>query len=383
MTVQDRVLESFARILSLPAAQVGEIGTRFPLPSFPVSHVLELVASATSHFSNQPSLLELDPPIYLIGDIHGNIFDLVRLLVSIPHAPDAHILFLGDYVDRGDYSVQVVMLLFALMLRFPDSIFLLRGNHEFASVNSRYGFQTELVQVFGDESGRIFQAFNRAFEWIPISALISSDILVVHGGISPRVTKIADLQQIQRPVADYEEGFLADIMWSDPSPTVEGFEPNTRGSGRFFGVHAARRFALVLGLRHIVRAHQCVALGVEQFANGIVHTVFSSSNYQGPNSNACGLLYCDDSGTLMPYSLPPLAHLPRDQAVFEQDGARRPLAAPSALPGVRRGSIGLVQIPIVSSSTPEFPKSKTLLAGKSVRRSHLLNTRRSDIGNEA
>jgi protein phosphatase len=383
MGVQERVLESFARILSLQVSQVVEIGTRVPLPAFPACEVLELALSATSHFRNQPSLLQLEPPIYLIGDIHGNIFDLVRILIHLPRPPEAHILFLGDYVDRGDYSVQVLMLLFALMLTFPDSIFLLRGNHEFASVNSRYGFQDELAEVFGDDSSRIFNAVNTAFEWLPISALISADVLVLHGGISPHVTKIADLQQIPRPVAGYEDGFLPDIMWSDPSPTVEGFEPNTRGSGRFFGVHAARRFAGMLGLRHIVRAHQCVTMGIEQFADGLVHTVFSSSNYKGPNTNACGLLYCDESGRLVPYSLPPFAHPPRSQAVFEKIGGCPAFAVKMELPVARRPTLGRFRVQKGSVSVPLFPRSKTLFAGKGPRHSHLLVASRSVITSEA
>jgi protein phosphatase len=304
--LQERIFEAFKKILEIPPGAITDLSTYLAIPKFTSSQLFEVCSAMTDHFRQQRSVLYIQGSVWLVGDIHGNLLDLVRILGRTHLPPESRLLFLGDYVDRGPYSIHVVMLLFSLTLKFPDSVFLIRGNHEFIRVNARYGFKTELEAAFPSEGAALFEAFNDCFNWIPIAAVVAKDILCVHGGISPSINSLKDLEDFTRPVSEYNGNFLADLMWSDPLDHTQWFQPNPRGVGRYFGESAVRDFVDKLRLRCIVRAHQCIARGVEAFAGELLYTVFSCSNYHGSMDNACGLLHVDDAGTISSLSLPPL-----------------------------------------------------------------------------
>lgn len=135
-------------------------------------------------------------------DLHGNIRDLIRILKSISFLEsDLKILFLGDYVDKGNFSLEVITLLFSLFLQFPERIFLLRGNHEFSNVNVEYGFKDELYKQYKND--RLWEKFNSVFNWLPIAALIGNKIICFHGGISPQLKNIDQIRSIERPISTF------------------------------------------------------------------------------------------------------------------------------------------------------------------------------------
>lgn len=98
-----------------------------------------LCAKSGEIFMAQPMLLELEAPLKICGDVHGQFSDLLRLFQYGGPPPAANYLFLGDYVDRGKQSLETICLLLAYKIKYPENFFLLRGNHECASINRIYG----------------------------------------------------------------------------------------------------------------------------------------------------------------------------------------------------------------------------------------------------
>nr|pir probable phosphoprotein phosphatase (EC 3.1.3.16) F21B7.27 - Arabidopsis thaliana [Arabidopsis thaliana] len=251
-------------------------------------------------FMNEPTLLQLKVPIKVFGDIHGQYGDLMRLFHEYGHpsveGDITHIdyLFLGDYVDRGQHSLEIIMLLFALKIEYPKNIHLIRGNHESLAMNRIYGFLTECEERMGESYG--FEAWlkiNQVFDYLPLAALLEKKVLCVHGGIGRAVT-IEEIENIERPAfPDTGSMVLKDILWSDPTmnDTVLGIVDNARGEGVVsFGPDIVKAFLERNGLEMILRAHECVIDGFERFADGRLITVFSATNYCGTAQNAGAIL---------------------------------------------------------------------------------------------
>ena len=297
-------------------------------------------------------LLKVEQPIYIIGDIHGNIFDLIRVLVMAGKPPTSRYLFLGDYVDRGQFSIECIVLLFALKIKYPDHFFLLRGNHEFANVNEKYGFKSECLSAYN--SLTTYNKINETFAWMPLTALIDKKIFCVHGGISPQIASYRQLNLIKRPIRSYDNSIACDLVWSDPSTDTKEFFRSDRGNGVTFGIIAVRDFAKKFKVNHILRAHQCVQLGVEKFADDVLYTVFSCSNYD--SGNRCGILFITEEGKIEMFSLPPLAQVQRCDVLTK--GVQTPVSAPV-------GAVGLNQINRASIlSLHSIPHQKTFIMKK-------------------
>lgn len=316
----ERVLNEFKEILSLPPERVTEVGVTVPIPTFDESTVIELANRAKRSYIGMDTLLNIQKPVYIIGDLHGNIFDLIRVLVLSGVPPVSRFLFLGDYVDRGQYSVEVITLLLALSVRFPEHIYLLRGNHEFERVNEMYGFKMECESIYGDL--KVYNALNEAFNWMPLAARVGKEIFAVHGGISPQISSFRQLRLVKRPITTYDNNIACDLLWSDPSTETKDFLRSQRGNGVTYGVNAVKDFLRQFKIEHIVRAHQCVPLGIERFAGDSVYTVFSCSNYADASGNRCGIMFVPDQGPLQLFSLPPITQIPRDKALLSGKSAQ-------------------------------------------------------------
>ncbi|OHT12848.1 Serine/threonine-protein phosphatase PP1-2 [Tritrichomonas foetus] len=310
------VLSKFQPILNLSEENVDQIGISVPLPHFTESLMTELADLVLNVFKQKKTLVEIEAPIYIVGDIHGNIFDLMRILIYAKTPPASRLLFLGDYVDRGEYSIEVLAILFALQCAYPDHILLLRGNHEFAQVNQSYGFYEEVTAEFGRNN--FWKHVNEVFQYMPLAAVVSKSVFCVHGGLSPTLTNPYIIEQIVRPIEDYDSAdLIGDILWSDPANSDKEYVRSTRGSGVAFNSGAVMRFLRESKLSCVVRAHQCVPLGIMKFANGGLFTVFSSSNYEDNGTNRCGLLYVTKDKTTQVFSLPPLTIHRRKDVLFD------------------------------------------------------------------
>ncbi|CAI4233244.1 unnamed protein product [Auanema sp. JU1783] len=245
--------------------------------------LIKLTVAAKAVFMSQPILLEVDAPIVLCGDIHGQYSDLLRIFDKNGFPPEQNYMFLGDYVDRGRQNIETICLLFCLKIKYPNNFFLLRGNHESAAVNRVYGFYEEIVRRY--KSVKLWQSFQDAFSWMPLCGLIAGRVFCMHGGLSPDLKSFEDVRKLERPIVPVNPSMVIDLLWSDPDANVQGWESNTRGVSYVFGEDVVQEMCKSLNIDLIVRAHQVVQDGYEFFANRKLVTVFSAPNYCGQFDN--------------------------------------------------------------------------------------------------
>jgi len=256
------------------------------------SEIQTLVTAAREIFISQPILLELEAPIKICGDIHGQYYDLLRLFEYGGFPPEANYLFLGDYVDRGQQSIETICLLLAYKIKYPENFFLLRGNHECSSINRLYGFYDECKRRY---NFKIWKMFGDCFNCLPVAAIIDDKILCMHGGLSPDLTNLEQITRVMRPTEVPDEGLLCDLLWSDPDNDASGWAENERGVSYTFGSDVVSTFLKKHELDLICRAHQVVEDGYEFFAKRQLVTVFSAPNYCGEFDNAAALMSVDEN----------------------------------------------------------------------------------------
>ncbi|GAW83072.1 serine/threonine protein phosphatase [Plasmodium gonderi] len=251
-----------------------------------------LCLSSREIFLNQPILLELEAPIKICGDIHGQFYDLLRLFEYGGFPPDANYLFLGDYVDRGKQSLETICLLLAYKIKYPENFFLLRGNHECASINRIYGFYDECKRRY---SVKLWKTFIDCFNCLPVAAIIDEKIFCMHGGLSPELNNMEQIRKITRPTDVPDNGLLCDLLWSDPEKEINGWGENDRGVSFTFGQDIVQNFLRKHELDLICRAHQVVEDGYEFFAKRQLVTLFSAPNYCGEFDNAGAMMSVDET----------------------------------------------------------------------------------------
>lgn len=275
-------------------AKCLEVRNQKPGTPVPISQedILRLSTTVRKIFLDQPMLLELSAPIKVCGDTHGQFTDLLRLFEYCGFPPESNYLFLGDYVDRGKQSLEVVCLVFAYKIRYPENFFLLRGNHECAGINRIYGFYDECRKRF---SVKLWKNINETFNCLPCSALVDDRILCIHGGLSPELQSLDQLAKMERPCDVPDTGLLCDLVWGDPDPSITGWGENDRGVSFTFGGDVVRNFLRTHDLDLVVRSHQVVEDGYEFFAGRELVTVFSAPNYCGEFDNAASVMTIDDT----------------------------------------------------------------------------------------
>ncbi|XP_039139658.1 serine/threonine-protein phosphatase PP1-like isoform X2 [Dioscorea cayenensis subsp. rotundata] len=256
------------------------------------TEICQLCHVSKEIFLEQPIFLELEAPIKICGDIHGQYSDLLRLFEYGGFPPEANYLFLGDYVDRGKQSLETICLLLAYKIKHPENFFLLRGNHESASINRIYGFYDECKRRF---SVKLWKVFTECFNCLPVAALIDEKILCMHGGLSPDLSSLDQIRKIARPIDVPETGLLCDLLWSDPIKDVQGWGMNDRGVSYTFGPDKVSEFLQKQDLDLICRAHQVVEDGYEFFADRQLVTIFSAPNYCGEFDNAGAMMSVDET----------------------------------------------------------------------------------------
>ena len=256
------------------------------------SEIRWLIIKVKAIFMEQPVFIELDSPINICGDTHGQFYDLLRLFDYGGEPPKANYLFLGDYVDRGKNSIETISLLFAYKIRYKENFFLLRGNHESENINKIYGFFDECKRRY---SVKLWKLFSDCFNSLPIAALINDKIICMHGGLSPDLSSLEQLKKIVRPTEIPDTGLLCDLLWSDPDKLSTGWGENERGVSVTFSPQVVEEFLEKHDLDLVCRAHQVVENGYEFFANRQLVTLFSAPNYCGEFDNAGALMTIDET----------------------------------------------------------------------------------------
>ena len=243
-------------------------------------------------FMEEPVLLDISAPVNICGDTHGQFNDLLRLFEFGGRPPETKYLFLGDYVDRGKNSVETMCLLLAYKIKYPQNLFLLRGNHESEIINHVYGFYDECRRRYNIKT---YKLFSDCFNWLPISAIVDDKILCMHGGISPDLTSLDKIRKIVRPTEVPDKGLLCDLLWSDPDKNVDGWGGNERGVSVTFNENIVNKMIEDLDIDLICRAHQVVERGFEFFADKKLVTVFSAPNYCNQFDNAGAMMIVDEN----------------------------------------------------------------------------------------
>ncbi|KAL0458016.1 UNVERIFIED_CONTAM: Serine/threonine-protein phosphatase BSL1 [Sesamum latifolium] len=287
---------------------------KFFLDSYEVG---ELCYAAEQIFMHEPTVLQLKAPVKVFGDLHGQFGDLMRLFDEYGFPSTAgdityiDYLFLGDYVDRGQHSLETITLLLALKIEYPENVHLIRGNHEAADINALFGFRIECIERMGESDGIwAWTRFNQLFNYLPLAASIEKKIICMHGGIGRSINSVEQIEKLERPITmDAGSIVLMDLLWSDPTEndSVEGLRPNARGPGLVtFGPDRVTDFCKKNKLQLIIRAHECVMDGFERFAQGQLITLFSATNYCGTANNAGAILVVGRGLVIVPKLIHPL-----------------------------------------------------------------------------
>ncbi|XP_027691229.1 serine/threonine-protein phosphatase with EF-hands 1 [Vombatus ursinus] len=286
-------------------------------------YVLQLLQEVKKVLQQLPNIVPVSSTVSkeltVCGDIHGKLDDLFLIFYKngLPSGNNRYI-FNGDFVDRGQNSMEVLMVLFSFLLVYPNDVYLNRGNHEDYLMNMRYGFTKEIMQKYKEHGGKILRSLEDVYTWLPIGTIIDEKILVIHGGISEN-TDLNILKQIKRnkmksvlmpPITcsriDLKHGHhdlplssisaidqlskiewdqMVNILWSDPR-SKKGCHPNTsRGGGCYFGPDVTNNILTKFALKMIIRSHECKPEGYDVCHDGKIVTVFSASNYYEEGSN--------------------------------------------------------------------------------------------------
>lgn len=314
ISIASFILSQYKPFLDVDPNEFAMKHINFKLPTFSEDDVRILCTLTQQSVSGSPCLLHLQSPIVIVGDLHGQILDLFRIIRKFGLPNTTKYLFLGDIVDRGDFSIETATFIFALRVLYPENVSILRGNHEFTQLCSHCGFNEEIVNVYGSDS--LFTSFIDAFNCLPLVALVDDYIVCVHGGIGPNWATLNQVNSFKRPIEHYNEDTIASMLWSDPSNNVLDYSESPRGVGYIFGQSALIEFLNRNKAKMLIRGHECVQDGYQFMFGNRLLTVFSASNYCGLVNNDSAVITIKPNLKYEVRAFPPLEYIKRSDAVF-------------------------------------------------------------------
>jgi len=255
------------------------------------SEVKALCLKARELLQEESNVQPVPAPVTIVGDIHGQFYDLRELFKVGGDVPVTNYVFMGDYVDRGFYSVETFLLLIALKVRYPDRVTLVRGNHESRQITQVYGFYDECLRKYG--SVNVWRYCTDIFDYLTLSALVGDRVLCLHGGLSPSINTFDQIRTIERRQEVPHDGAMCDLMWSDPED-IDGWGLSPRGAGYLFGAEVVQQFNSTNNIDLIARSHQLVMEGYKSLFNDQIVTVWSAPNYCYRCGNVASILELDE-----------------------------------------------------------------------------------------
>jgi serine/threonine-protein phosphatase 2A catalytic subunit len=269
----------------------GYIDCLMKCKPLPEDDVKALCEKAKEILSSESSVVSVPVPVTICGDVHGQFYDLMELFRIGGELPETNYLFMGDYVDRGFYSVETVTLLVALKVRYKDRVTILRGNHESRQITQVYGFYDECLRKFGNAN--VWKFFTELFDYLPLASVVEDQIFCLHGGLSPSIDTLDQIKQLDRVQEVPHEGPMCDLLWSDPDDRC-GWGISPRGAGYTFGQDISEQFNHTNNLKLIARAHQLVMNGYNWSQERNVVTIFSAPNYCYRCGNEAAIMEVDE-----------------------------------------------------------------------------------------
>lgn len=263
----------------------------------PESDMKVLCEKVKDLLMEESNIQPVKSPVTVCGDIHGQFHDLLELFKIAGGFPSdsnmsTNYIFLGDYVDRGYFSLETFTLMMILKVKYPQHITLVRGNHESRQITQVYGFYEECLTKYG--STMVWKYCCQVFDFLTLSAIIDGRILCIHGGLSPEIRMLDQIRVLSRAQEVPHEGGFCDLVWSDPD-NVDTWAISPRGAGWLFGAKVAREFNHINNLQLIARAHQLVMEGFRyHFPDKDVVTVWSAPNYCYRCGNVASVMKVDD-----------------------------------------------------------------------------------------
>jgi len=260
-----------------------------------------IVMDMITQLKGGSTLVDIDVPesgeFTVCGDVHGQYYDLLNIWEKNGNpAEDNPYLFNGDFVDRGSFSIEVILILFAWKLLYPRHMNLARGNHETRNMNKLYGFEGEVTKKYDED---LYQLFCEAFCLLPLCHVISKKVFVVHGGLfSTDNVTLDSIRKVNRVCEPPDEGLMTEMLWSDPQPG-KGRTPSKRGVGVAFGKDVTENFLKTNDLKLVIRSHEMKEEGYELEHGGQLITVFSAPNYCDQMGNKGAFIRLDGK-TLTP-----------------------------------------------------------------------------------
>ena len=281
------------------------------IPKFEESMLIKLCQDSAALLRRWPTVIEIDAPVHILGDINGNIFDVIRVISKCGSFSTTRYVFLGNYIARGAFSVQVMALLLGMFCLCPQNVVLLRGANEFDETSEACAFEQELREDYGAET-KLHEMFQEVFALLPLGCLINKDILCVHGGITRRIKTVVQIASVKRPSYTVSDAVLSDIVSANPNP-APGEYLDSQSTGESCNL---RQFLEANELRKIIRGHEFVPKGVAVSAGGKVLTVFSCSNFEG-KKNRAGVIRITEDHESRGTAIPGLPSIPRrENAVY-------------------------------------------------------------------
>ena len=277
---------------------------------FQKKEIIYLIDEVTKIISTENSLIKIRSPCKIFGNINGIYTDLMRYFESYGNPSDniqngdinvMQYIFLGDFCDRGNLSLEVILLLFALKIKYPNFIYLIRGHHEDIIINEFYGLGDECKEKLKEDiqaKDSVFKRINRAFNYLPFGVLVDNNILCIHGGLGSSIKSLEDISNIPRPTQIYQDPenltqlHILDLLYSEFDEDEGDLyninslrDKNKKGFIVNYGKKILDEFCEKNNINLIIATHKFIKDGFCTYCDDKLLNIFSCTNYMDTGNN--------------------------------------------------------------------------------------------------